>query len=105
MNKKEKIIKILLDNQQVLKKEVKEQESIMNKLNRKKKKEQWEYETISSCNYTIGYCTAIFYLTKNVVSLLNMSKVEIEEMEKKNKKISKENKKTFKAIFDKIRKR
>ena len=104
MSKNKKILKMLSEKKKGLKKHLKDEEQAFSKLYKKKNKSVIDIEMLSGHNYTIGYCTAVLSLSKEIVSLLKMSEEEIDDLIKENKKISKQNKKHMKEILDGIKK-
>ncbi len=104
MSKNKKILKMLSEKKKGLKKHLKDEEQAFNKIYKKKNKNTIDIEMLGGHNYTIGYCTAVLYLSKEIVSLLKMSEEEIDDLIKENKKISKQNKKYMKEILNGIKK-
>lgn len=109
MEKKEKlIIGILTEDLKGIKKTLKNQEEQLNDIRKnginKEIHKAYHIEIQTGLSYTSGYCTGHIKLAESVIELLGMSSKEIEELIADNKRISAENKKYLKDMFDDIKK-
>lgn len=95
MKKKDLRKKILLSYTKKLDEELTHQEELS---------KSSDIEIKLGANYTIGYITATNYYSEIFLSLIKKSKKGLKKWIKEDKRISKKNRKTFKKIFDKIRK-
>ncbi len=109
MEKKEKlIIGILTEDLKGIKKTLKNQEEQLSDIRKnginKEIHKAYHIEIQTGLSYTSGYCTGHIKLAESVIGLLGMSNKEIEELIADNKRISAENKKYLKEMFDDIKK-
>ena len=109
MEKKEKlIIGILTEDLKGIKKTLKNQEEQLNDIRKnginKEIHKAYHIEIQTGLSYTSGYCTGHIKLAESVIGLLGISNKEIEELIADNKRISAENKKYLKEMFDDIKK-
>ena len=110
MTKKEElIIGIFKEDLKGLRKVLKDQEKQIADIRKngidKEVHPAYHLEIHTGLSYTSGYCTGHIKCAESTIELLGMTSKEIEELIAENKRISAENDKYLKEIFNDIKKR